>query len=123
MVILAPNLVMNRNVSVCVCMSVSVRVCVFLSLCVHLHMSVGVGGGEAEPVVRKESLQTITVLLLSAGAAGWGFLSDRWGVCLVVLLAGGSWPLLHSALIFSVWKMEFPELGNNFMPILLMLIM
>lgn len=80
MVILAPNLVMNRNVSVCVCMSVSVRVCVFLSLCVHLHMSVGVGGGDAEPVVRKESLQTITVLLLSARAAGWGFLSDRWGV-------------------------------------------
>lgn len=119
MVILAPNLVMNRNMSMCV--YVSVHVCVYMcvseSLCSPAHVS-GCRKGVMQSVVRKESPQTITVLLLSARAAGWGFLSDRWGVCLVVLLAGGSWPLLHSALIFSVWKMEFPELGNNFMPIL-----
>lgn len=86
-------------------------------------MSVGVGGGEeAEPVVRKESLQTITVLLLSTGQqAGDSSVTD--GVSALWYCWLGSWPLLHSALIFSVWKMEFPELGNNFMPILLMLIM
>lgn len=102
MVILASNLVMNRNMSMCMYGSVHVCVClcVFLSLCLHLHMSVGVGEGDVESVVRKESLQTITVLLLSTRAAGWGFLSDRRGICLVELLAGGSWLLLHSALIF-----------------------
>ena len=90
MVILTPNLVMNRIVSMCVYVSVHacVYMCVSESLCSPAHVS-RCRRWVMQSVVRKGSLQTITVLLLSARAAGWGFLSDRRGVCLVVLLAGG----------------------------------
>ena len=68
MVILAPNLVMNRNMSMCV--YVSVHVCVYMcvseSLCSPAHVS-GCRKGVMQSVVRKESPQTITVPGQQAG--------------------------------------------------------